>query len=97
MTETKCKTNDKPTLAVSEKNSRKRLFTVLNNIITFADEKRLLKGNSDQIKQQWSRIAVSAISAYGSLLKDVDLESIMERLETLEKQQETENIKEQYR
>ena len=47
MTENLCETNPEPTYTVSIKKHRTRLFNVLNGIITFADEKRLLKGNSE--------------------------------------------------
>lgn len=84
---------DKPTLAVHPKDHRKRLFSVLDGIISFADEKRILKGNSDRTKQNWSRIAVSAIQAYGSLLRDSDLEQLNTRLEALEQKQELEEYR----
>jgi hypothetical protein len=89
MTETEQETEQKPTCTVSAKKRRTRLFTVLDNIIGFSEEKRVLKGNSDRAKQQWSRIAVSAISAYGSLLHDCELEDIEKRLDVLESERET--------
>lgn len=85
--ENQCETNVKPTCTDSAKKHRTGLFTVLSKIIGFAEEKRLLKGNSDRTKQAWTRIAVSAISAYGSLLHDCELEEIEQRLETLESKQ----------
>jgi hypothetical protein len=84
MVENKCETDLKPTCADSAKKHRTRLFQVLNNIISFSEEKRVLKGNSDKAKQAWSRIAVSAISAYGALLHDCELEQLEERIEILE-------------
>jgi hypothetical protein len=79
-------TEDSPNITsiVPLKNQRKSLCEVLNEIIVFAEEKRKLKNNSDKNKQSWSRIAISAISAYGSLVKDSELENIEERLEKLE-------------
>jgi len=93
MTQNRCETDDKPSCTVAAKKRRTALFVVLDGIIGFAEEKRLRKGNSDQIKQQWSRIAVSAISAYGSLLHDYDLEQLEERLSQLENKQELENLR----
>jgi hypothetical protein len=66
------------------KNQRKSLCDVLDNIIAFSEEKRKLKNSADKNKQSWSRIAISAISAYGDLLKASELENIEERLEKLE-------------
>lgn len=93
MMENRCETEVNPTCTVSAKKHRTRLFTVLDGIIGFSEEKRLLKGNSDRVKQQWSRIAVSAISAYGALLHDYDLEQLEERLTQLERKQELEKYK----
>lgn len=95
MTENQYETNVKPTCTDSAKKHRTRLFIVLDGIIGFSEEKRLLKGNSDRVKQQWSRIAVSAISAYGALLHDYELEDIEMRLTTLESKRE--NILEKYK
>jgi len=74
----------KPTLTDKPNERRKRLFLVLDSIISFAEEKRVLKGNSDKAKQAWSRIAISAIDSYGNLLKTDELGSIEARLEALE-------------
>ncbi len=74
----------KPTLTDKPKERRKRLFQVLDSIISFAEEKRVLKGNSDKAKQAWSRIAISAIDSYGNLLKTDELQNIEARLEALE-------------
>jgi len=93
VSENQYETNVKPTYTVTAKKHRTRLFTVLDGIIGFSEEKRLLKGNSDRVKQQWSRIAVSAISAYGALLHDYDLEQIEERLSQLESKQVLEKYK----
>ena len=74
----------KPTLIDKPNERRKRLFLVLDGIISFAEEKRVLKGNSDRAKQAWSRIAISAIDSYGNLLKTDELESIEARIEAFE-------------
>ena len=80
----KKKTNKKLTLKAFPKNPRKRLFQSLYDIITFSENKRLLQGNSDKYKQAWTRIQISAISTYGSLMKDNEIEEINKRLELLE-------------
>ena len=78
-------TIEKPTSTVPVKEHRKRLLAVLWQIISYAEEKRLLRGNSDKAKQSWTRICVSAIIGYGHLLKTAENEAILERLEKLEK------------
>lgn len=78
------KTDQKPTLTVLPENSRKRLFKVLSSIISFSEEKIALKGNSDKAKQSWSRICISAVQAYGGLLKSADNKEINRRLDNLE-------------
>ena len=84
MTENHAETEQKPLSSVSPTDQRKRLFQVLDGIISFSEEKRLLKGNSDRAKQSWTRIAVAAITSYGGLLKDSELEDIESRLTKLE-------------
>jgi hypothetical protein len=74
----------KTTSIVSAKDERKSLKDVLKDILGFAEQKRKLKNNSDKNKQSWSRIAISAISAYGDLLKADELEDIETRLTKLE-------------
>ena len=93
MSENRLETDVKPTSSVSPKDCRKRLITVLDAIIGFSEEKRTLKGNSDRSKQSWTRIAVAAISAYGALLHDCDLEQLEERLTKLESKQELERLR----
>lgn len=39
-----------------------------------AHKKIHVAGNSDKAKQSWARVLVSAVSAYGGLLKDEELE-----------------------
>ncbi len=39
-----------------------------------AHKKIHVAGNSDKAKQGWARVLVSAVSTYGSLLKDEELE-----------------------
>lgn len=50
------------------------LFRVLDGVLGVAHKKILVAGTSDKAKQGWARVLVSAVSAYGSLLKDEELE-----------------------
>ncbi len=86
-------TSHKATSRDLPNNRRKRLFSVLDSIIGFAEEKRVLKGNSDRTKQAWSRLSIQAISSYGALLHDCELGEISERLERLEQKQELEEYR----
>jgi hypothetical protein len=72
---------------------RTKLFGYLDAVIRVSDEKINSKGNADRQKQGWARVLVSAVSAYGQILKDVELEEIMERLEKLETERELEKVR----
>lgn len=75
---------EKVTSETNLKKRRERLFSTLDDILRFADEKRRIPNLPDRTKQAWSRIAISAIATYGSLLKDVELDDVMDRLYKLE-------------
>jgi hypothetical protein len=75
---------EKTSVTVNQKSRRNHLFSTLEAILTLADEKRKTANLADKTKQAWSRIAISAISAYGTLLHDCELDEINERLERLE-------------
>ena len=64
----------KPTSYRSTKDRRNTLFRVLDGVLSFSHQKILTGGNSDRAKQGWARVLVSAVSAYGPLLKDDDFE-----------------------
>ena len=50
---------------------RDNLFKKLDDVLTISHEKATAKReNADTSKQGWSRILISAIATYGSLLKD---------------------------
>jgi hypothetical protein len=72
------------TSVVDQKRRRGKLFSVLEDILKTADEKRKTLNNTDKVKQAWSRIAISAISTYGSILRDTELDEIEQRLTKLE-------------
>jgi hypothetical protein len=76
-----------------QKKRRTKLFGYLDAVIRVSDEKINSKGNADRQKQGWARVLVSAVSAYGQILKDVELEEIMERLEKLETERELEKVR----
>jgi len=68
------------------KETRKDLFLCLEFIIGVSNKKIKTPRVKDKSKQGWARIMVSAISAYGSLLKDHELESLEQRVSLLENQ-----------
>ncbi len=83
-------TEQKPTSNPDPAERRNSLFAYLGHAIGLSHEKMSSKGNSDCAKQAWGRLMVSAIATYGSLIKDVELESIEERLSVLEEQKKAE-------
>jgi hypothetical protein len=58
----------------SAKERRNTLFLVLDGVLSTAHKKIHAGGNSDRAKQGWARVLVSAVSTYGGLLKDEELE-----------------------
>jgi len=73
----------KPSSNRSSKERRNTLFRVLDGVLSLSHKKIHSEGNSDKAKQGWARVLVSAVSAYGPLLKDEELEL---RVQTLEEQ-----------
>lgn len=67
-------TAKKPSLNRSTKERRNTLFWVLDGVLSLSHQKIHNSGNSDRAKQSWARVLVSAVSAYGPLLKDEELE-----------------------
>jgi hypothetical protein len=72
--EVEAETVKKPRLNRSAKDRRNTLFRVLDGVLSMAHKKIHVAGNSDKAKQGWARVLVSAVSTYGSLLKDEELE-----------------------
>ena len=64
----------KPSSNRSTKDRRNTLFRVLDGVLSLSHKKIHSEGNSDRAKQGWARVLVSAVSAYGPLLKDEELE-----------------------
>jgi len=64
----------KPSSNRSAKERRNTLFRVLDSVLSLAHKKIHAGGNSDRAKQGWARVLVSAVSTYGGLLKDEELE-----------------------
>ncbi len=51
------------------------MFRVLDGVLSLAHRKiHTPRGGSDRAKLGWARVLVSAVSAYGGLLKDEELE-----------------------
>ena len=50
------------------------MFRVLDSVLSLFHQKIHAGGNSDRAEQGWARVLVSAVSAYGPLLKDEELE-----------------------
>jgi hypothetical protein len=67
-------TKEKPSLNRSAKERRNELFRLLDGVLSIAHKKIHAGGNSDRAKQGWARVLVSAVSTYGGLLKDEELE-----------------------
>jgi hypothetical protein len=74
VSEPKSETYQKPSLNRSPKERRNTLFRVLDGVLSLSHTKIHNGGNSDRAKQGWARVLVSAVSAYGPLLKDEALE-----------------------
>ena len=74
MGEVEAKTVKKPSSNRSAKDRRNTLFRVLDGVLSLSHKKIHGAGNSDRAKQGWARVLVSAVSTYGSLLKDEELE-----------------------
>jgi hypothetical protein len=74
----------KPQSNLDSAERRNSLFAYLGHAIRLSHEKMSSKGNSDNAKQAWGRLMVSAISTYGVLIKDAELEDIEERLARVE-------------
>jgi len=84
--------NNSSTLQTPKK-TRKGLFLFLEFILGVSHKKMKTLRVKDRSKQGWARIMVSAISAYGNLLKDQELESLEGRVSMLENQRLEEVIK----
>ena len=67
-------TEAKPSSDRSAKERRNVLFRILDGVLSIAHKKIHASGNSDRAKQGWARVLVSAVSTYGGLLKDEELE-----------------------
>ncbi len=63
-------TAKKPSSNRSAKKRRNTLFRVLDGVLSLSHRKIPSEGNSGRAKQKWARVLVSAVSAYGGLLKD---------------------------
>jgi hypothetical protein len=68
----------------STDNRRETLFSKLDTVIDISHKKITAeRGNSDGQKQAWSRVLISAISAYGNILKDSELDDLKADIELI--------------
>ena len=93
MSDVESEPGQKPTSNPDPAERRNSLFAYLGHCIRLSHEKLSSRGNSDAAKQSWGRLMVSAISVYGDLIKDAELEGIEERLVLLEEAKEKEELK----
>ena len=93
MSEVEGEVSQKATSNLEPGERRNSLFAYLGYAIRLSHEKMSSKGNSDNAKQAWGRLMVSAIGTYGSLIKDAELEDIEERLGLLEEDKEKEQLR----
>ena len=93
MSDMESETSQKPSSNPDPAERRNSLFAYLGHCIRLSHEKLSSRGNSDSAKQSWGRLMVSAISVYGNLIKDAELEDVEERLVLLEEAKEKEELK----
>jgi len=74
LSDPEAETMKKPSSNRSAKERRNTLFRVLDGVLSLSHKKIHGAGNSDKAKQGWARVLVSAVSSYGPLLKDEELE-----------------------
>jgi hypothetical protein len=70
------------------KEARKTLFEHLSFSLTVCREKASKKKALNADRQKWIRLLVFTVEAYSSLLKDVELEDLEERVATMERRNE---------
>ena len=72
----------------SEKISRDELMVKASELIDLLHKRttatRFKEGRHDRARLAYARAAVTAVSAYGNLLKDVELDELKRRIEALE-------------
>ena len=86
-----------PTLNLKLSERRNSLFAYLGHVIRVSHEKMGSKGNSDSAKLSWGRLMVSAIVAYGGLLKDSEFDDIEARLLVLEQRDQKTDVLEKWK
>jgi len=63
---------------------RMKLFKELDFVLGLSHKKSDQSTVSNPDRQRWLRLLITAVDSYGSLLKDMQLESIETRLKTVE-------------
>ena len=64
----------KPSSKRSVKERRNNLFYFLDGVLNLSHKKLHCSGNRDSAKRGWARVMIQAISTYGGLLEDEELE-----------------------
>ena len=64
--------------------TRKRLFSKLDYVLSLSEEKIRRVKVRDDATQKWCRILVSCVDSYGKLLETVQLDDLQSRIEKLE-------------
>jgi hypothetical protein len=67
------------------KEARKTLFEHLGFSLSICREKAAKKKALNADRQKWIRLLVFTVEAYSSLLKDVELETLEERIANMER------------
>ena len=67
------------------KEARKTLFEHLGFSLSICREKAAKKKALNADRQKWIRLLVFTVEAYSSLLKDVELEDLEERVQSIER------------
>jgi hypothetical protein len=83
MEEGKQRENSEP--IPNAKEARKTLFEHLGFSLSVCREKASKKKALNADRQKWIRLLVFTVEAYSSLLKDVELEDLEERIQNIEK------------
>ena len=75
-----------------ENNDRTKLFGYLDTVLYLSHKKIVVeRGNSDRLKQGWARVLISAVSTYGLLLKDVELDDLKVEIEAIKEEMKHEH------
>lgn len=78
---------DKVIEKCSTDSRRETLFNKLDDVIAISHKKVTAeRGSSDNSKQAWSRVLIQAISAYGNILRDSELDDLKADIEAIKEE-----------